>query len=41
MDVLFQPHLIPATMIGLEPLALTAAMRAFYSLLFQRGAPPH
>ena len=33
-----QPQLTPASMIGLEPLAMTSAMRGFYSLLFQRGS---
>lgn len=33
-----QPQLIPAGMIGLEPLAMGSAMRGFYSLLFQRGS---
>ena len=30
-----QPQLTLSTIVGLEPLALTAAMRSFYSLLFQ------
>ena len=32
-----QPQVPMATMIGLEPLALAASMRSFYSTLFQRG----
>jgi hypothetical protein len=32
-----QPQITMASVIGLEPLALSAAMRSFYTTLFQRG----
>jgi hypothetical protein len=33
-----QRQLTPASMIGLEPLAMGSAMRGFYAILFQRGS---